>query len=69
MTHTVRTSYGDYNLKYGGETITEEFRHFMMVLYQGHVSDPQIWLIISSVVFSELREQGLGINLLNSIKT
>ena len=32
MTHTVRTSCGYSNLTYGGDTIPEEFRHFIMGL-------------------------------------
>ena len=66
MKHTVRTSYGDSNLTYGGDTIPEEFRYFMMELFQGNGSTPQILSIISSVVFSSLIEQGFGIHFVNS---
>ena len=58
----VRTAYGDSNLTYGGDIIPNDFMHFMMGLYQGNVSSPQAWSIISSVVFSALLPQVLGIH-------
>ena len=69
MTHMFRTSYGDSNLTYGGDTIPEDFRHFMMVLCQGNGSASQIWSVISSVVFSALRSQSVGIYFSNSFAT
>ena len=66
MKHTVRTAYRDYNLAYGGDTIPEEFRNFMMELCQGNGSATQIWSIISSLVFSALIAQGFGIHFVNS---
>ena len=38
----------------------------MMIILQGNVSAPQIWSIISSVVFSALQAQGFGIHFVNS---
>ena len=69
MPHKVRTEYGDYNLTYGGDTIPEEFRHFMMGLFQGNGCDTQLWSIISSIVFPELRTQGFGIHSVNTFMT
>ena len=34
MSHTVRTAYDDYNITYGGDTIPNKFRHFIMGLFQ-----------------------------------
>ena len=69
MSHMVRTIYGDSNITYGGDSIPDEFMHFMMVLCQGNNSAPQIWSIISSVLFSELRNQGFGIHIIEYFKT
>ena len=65
MAHRVRTESGDSNLKYGGETITKEFKNFMMGICQVNRCAPQLWSIISSIVFSLLRTQGLGIHFVN----
>ena len=62
MSHTLRTVCGDYNLAYGGDIIPEKFRYFMMGLFQGNSSSPQIRLIIISVVLLELRAQGFAIH-------
>ena len=69
MTHTFRTAYGDSNLSHGRDTITEEFRHFIMGIFHVNGSASQIWLIISFVVFSVLRAQGFGINFVNYFTT
>ena len=41
----------------------------MISLCQGNGSAPQIWFIISSVVFSEIRAQGFGIHFVNYFMT
>ena len=69
ITHTSRTAYRDSNHTYGGDTIPEDFRHFIMGLRQGNVSVPQIWSIMSSIVFIALIAQGFGIHFLNSFTT
>ena len=51
MSHMVRMTYGDSNLTYRGYTIPNEFKQFVMVLYQVNCSAHQIRWIISSVVF------------------
>ena len=66
MTQMVGMVYRYSNLTYGGNTIPEDFRHFMMVIFQGNGSAPQIRSIISSVVFSSLRSQGFVIHFANS---
>ena len=67
--HTVRDTYGDSNLTYVGDTIPEDFRHFIMGLFQGNGSAPQILPIISYVLFSALRAQGFGIYFVNYFTT
>ena len=69
MSHMVRTAYGDSKLTNGGDIIPNDFMHFMMGLYQGNVSAPQAWSIISSVVFSALLPQVLGIHFEDSFKS
>ena len=63
MTNTIRTAYSDSNLTYRGDTITDEFRQFNMVIFQVNSSSPQIWPIISSIVLSSILYQGCGIHL------
>ena len=41
----------------------------MMGLYQGNGCAPQLWLIISSIIFSELRTQGFGIHFVKPFTT
>ena len=66
MSHKVRTEYGEYNLTYGGDTIPDKIRHLMMRLCQVNSCAPQLWSIISYVVFSALRNQGFGIPFVES---
>ena len=66
MSHTVRTAYRDYNITYEKHTIPNEFRYFMMGLCQADASAPQIWSIISSIAFLELRTQGFDIDFVKS---
>ena len=54
MSHTFRVAYGDSNIMYGGDIISDKFSDFMMGIFQRNSSAPQIWLIIRSVVFSQL---------------
>ena len=69
MSHKARIAYGDYNLTYGRDTIHVEFRHFMMGIYQVNGSAPQLWSIISSILFSELHTKGFGTHFVNSFTT
>ena len=69
VSHKVRTDYRYYNLTHGKDTTTKEFRHFIMGLCQGDSCEPQIWSIISSIVFSSLFTQGFGIHFVNSFTT
>ena len=41
----------------------------MMGLYQGNGCAPQLWSIISSIIFSELRTQGFGIHFVKPFTT
>ena len=65
MSNMVMTAYGDSNIIYGGDTIPDESRHFMMRLYQGNDSAPQVWPIINSIVLLALRDPRFGINFVN----
>ena len=69
VSQKVRIAYGDHNLTHGKDRIPEEFRHFVMIIYQGNACEPQIWSIISSIVFSSLCTQGFSIHFINSFKT
>ena len=62
MSHTVRTAYGDSNLTYSGDTMPDDFRHFMIGLCQENGCAPQLQSIISSIVFSAHQTQGFGIH-------
>ena len=66
MSHTVRAAYGDSNLTYGRGTILDRFIQFMMELCQGNGCAPQLWSIISSIVFSTHQTKGFGIYFVNS---
>ena len=69
MSNMSRMAYWGSNLTYGGDTIPDKFRHFMMRLCQVNGCSPQIWSIISSIILSALRTQGFGVHLLNSFTT
>ena len=69
ISHTVRKAYSDSNITYGGDTIPNDSRHFMMVRFQGNCSPPQIWLAVRSVVFSALRYQGFVVYFANYFLT
>ena len=43
-----------------------EFRHFIVVLWQVNGFAPQLWSIISTIVFSALQTQGFGIHFVYS---
>ena len=66
MPNKVRKSYGDSNLTYVGETIPDEFRHFMIGLCQRNGIASLLWSIITSTIFSALLTQGFGIHFVNS---
>ena len=69
MSHTVRTAYGDSNITYGVDTITDDFKNFVMGLCQVNGCAIQLFPIISSIVFSALQTQVFGIHLVNSFMT
>ena len=59
MIHKIRTVYGDSDLTYGGEDIGD-WENFPQGVLQGNASGPQIWSILSSIIFSILRKKGFG---------
>ena len=54
ISHKARTAYRDYNLTYGRDTISDEFRNFMVGLCQVNGSVHQLWSIIRFIVFSAI---------------
>ena len=45
MSHLVRTTCGDFNITYGSNIITSEFKHFMMVIFRGNALNLKLgWL-------------------------
>ena len=51
MIHKIRTVYGDSDISYGGEDIGD-WENFPQGVLQGNASGPQIWSILSSIIFS-----------------
>ena len=66
MSHKVRTAFGDSGKTYGVSQIPEVLKNNIQGLFQGNGSAPQIWYILSTVIFTALREQGFGIHFSNS---
>ena len=66
MPQKVRTAFGNSETTYRVSHILEDFNNNMQGLLQGNGSVPQIWYILSSVIFTALREQGFGIHFYNS---
>lgn len=59
MIHKIRTVYGDSEISYGGEDIGD-WENFPQGVLQGNASGPQIWSILSSIIFSILRKKGFS---------
>ena len=57
MIHKVRTSYGDSSSTYGGE-FKGYWDNFAQGILQGNASGPQVWSILSSVIFKILHKRG-----------
>ena len=59
MTHIIRTSFGDYDLTYGGNDIGD-WENYPQGVLQGSASGPAIWTILSSVIFEILHKRGFA---------
>ena len=57
MIHRIRTTYGDSNQTYGGDS-KESWTNFAQGILQGNASGPQVWSILSSVIFRILHKRG-----------
>ena len=57
MIHRVRTAYGDSTTSYGGE-FKGAWLNFAQGVLQGNAAGPQVWLILSSVIFKILHKRG-----------
>jgi Reverse transcriptase (RNA-dependent DNA polymerase). len=57
MTHKVRTAFGDSITSYGGEHDKTKWKLPPQGVLQGNGAGPTIWTIISSVLFSILRDK------------
>ncbi|GFH50742.1 hypothetical protein CTEN210_07218 [Chaetoceros tenuissimus] len=57
MTHKVRTGYGDSDTTYGGDSYAQ-WENAPQGVLQGNAAGPVIWAILSSVIFSILRDKG-----------
>ena len=66
MPQKVRTAFGNSEKTYRVSQILEGFNNNMQGLLQGNGPVPQMWYILSSVIFAALRAQGFGVNLSNS---
>ena len=61
MVHKIRTSFGDSEDTYGGDDI-EDWDNYAQGILQGNASGPQIWSILSSIIFEILTERGFSVN-------
>ena len=57
MTHRVRTAYGDSTITYGGDSF-KDWENAPQGVLQGNAAGPVVWTILSSVIFTILRDQG-----------
>ena len=60
MVHSIRTSFGDSKITYGGDQIGDWENHPQGVL-QGNASGPTIWSLVSSIVFEVLHKRGFAV--------
>jgi Reverse transcriptase (RNA-dependent DNA polymerase). len=58
MTHSVRTTFGDSILSYGGDVNNTKWKSPPQGVLQGNGCGPAIWSILSSVIFSILHKKG-----------
>ena len=67
MTHKIRTAFGDSDITYGGEDIGEEWQNYPQGVLQGNACGPQIWSILSSIIFDILHKRGFGVHFCNCL--
>ena len=66
MIHKIRTAFGDSESTYGGIDL-EEWENYAQGVLQGNASGPQIWSILSSVIFDILHSRGYSVTFCNCL--
>ena len=67
MVHKIRTIFGDSDSTYGGEDIEEGWENFPQGILQGNACGPQIWSILSSIIFDILSKRGFSVQFCSSL--
>ena len=65
MIHRIRTVYGDSDITYGGEL--GNWENWPMGVLQGNAAGPDIWSVLSSVIFKILHKRGFSSNITSAI--
>ena len=67
MSHKIRTAFGDSDITYGGDELSEEWSNYPQGVLQGNACGPQIWSILSSIIFDILHKRGFGVTFCTSL--
>jgi hypothetical protein len=67
MVHKIRTIFGDSDTTYGGEEIEDDWSNFPQGILQGNACGPQIWSILSSIIFEILSKRGFSVHFCSSL--
>ena len=60
MIHNIRTGFGDSVKSYEGNKIPDQYQQLLMGVNQENRAGPTFWEILSSTLFTILREQVYG---------
>ena len=60
MIHKIRTAFGESEKTYGGDDISD-WENYAQGILQGNASGPQIWSILSSIIFEILNKRGYSV--------
>ena len=63
----IRTVFGDSDFTYGGINIEKDWHNFPQGVLQGNASGPQIWSILSSIIFDILHKRGFSVQFCSSL--
>ena len=66
MIHNIRTAFGDSEEAYGGDNI-DDWDNYAQGVLQGNASGPQIWSILSSIIFEILHKKGYSVDFCSSL--
>ena len=67
MVHKIRTIFGDSDTTYGGDDIEDDWVNFPQGILQGNACGPQIWSILSSIIFEILSKRGFSVQFCSSL--